>query len=348
MNNELQYLQDTQDYCDFSIPPITDTKDFQNPAKYKKLDIDKSQVSMLTQSVLPAAASGTLANAYYVSFPAGVPHTLMKYKTGGYGSPIVSNGIVGHAAFHPLTATAAFMGVFTVLSAVTGQYYLAEINSKLDKISQKVSSVLNFLYGDKKAELVSELSFVQYAQKNYASIMLHEQQQIATICGIQNAKKVAVKDIEFYLNDLNNTVGQEIEKPSQWDDCITQTIQIHNSLELSMQLYLMCCILEVYYSQNFEHDYLESIINSASEYVALYRDMIRTSISRLKGRIDEARDTRFNKFDFQPRKDQVTKLLAALPSGENTVRQQLHDALYAPLNKTEIFMTTNGEAFCYA
>ena len=345
MDNEQQYLQESQSNCDFSVQPITDKRDFQDSSKFKKLDIDKSHISMLTQSVMPALASGTLANAYSVSFPAGVPHSLMKYNTGGFGSPIMGEkGIVGHAAFHPLTASAAVMGVFTVLSAVTGQYFLSEINRKLDKISQNVSAVLNFLYGDKKAELISELTFVQYAQTNYTSIMLHEQQQIATITGIQNAKKVAVKDIEFYLRDLEEAVGQNIDKPAPRGECIDKTTQIYQSLELSMQLFMMCCILEVYYAQNFEHEYLDFIINNASEYVALYRNKIRTSISLLKGRIEQLKD----KPELQPDKERVNKLLEALPSGENTDRQQLHEVLYAPLKKTEIFLTAAGEAYCCA
>jgi hypothetical protein len=44
---------------------------------------------------------------------------------------------------------------------------------------------------------MSEINFIQRAYKNYNSIMNHESQRIATISSIQNAEKVAMKDIEF-------------------------------------------------------------------------------------------------------------------------------------------------------
>ena len=62
---------------------------------------------------------------------------------------------------------------------------------------------MDFLYGDKKAELMSEISFTKYAFENYASIMAHEAQRAATITSLQSAKKVAMNDIEFYIHDLN-------------------------------------------------------------------------------------------------------------------------------------------------
>ena len=66
-----------------------------------------------------------------------------------------------------------------------------------------LDKILEFLYGDKKAELMAEISFVKYAYQNYNSIMSHESQRTATIASIQEAKKVAMKDIEFYMNDLD-------------------------------------------------------------------------------------------------------------------------------------------------
>ena len=66
-----------------------------------------------------------------------------------------ANGhIAGHASFYPLAAQAAVLGAFTVLSAVTGQYFLTQINSELKIVNQKLDEILGFLYGEKKAELM--------------------------------------------------------------------------------------------------------------------------------------------------------------------------------------------------
>ena len=44
-----------------------------------------------------------------------------------------------------------------------------------------IDKILEFLYGEKKAELMSEVSFVKYAYQNYGSIMGCNPQRIATI-----------------------------------------------------------------------------------------------------------------------------------------------------------------------
>ena len=335
-----------QESLNFHVAPITNPPDFSDTSRFRKMNLDKSQVSMLTQSIVPATASGLLANAYYCKFPEGMPHTLMKYKTGGVGSTIVgeSGRALDHASFHKLTAASAVLGIFTVMSAITGQYFLAQINSKLDKINQSVSDILAFLYGDKKAELVSEISFVQYAQRCYASIMRHEQQQIATISGIQNAKKVAMKDIEFYLNDLHSAVKDADGKRTDLSQK-QKVDQIVSSLELSLQLYITCCILEPYYSENFDKEYLDYIINDTTEYVSKYRDKIRTSLSMMHGRIFEQANGKRVSYDLKTRQAEIEKMLDSLPSGETSIRQQLQEALYAPLQETNIFLTAEGEAY---
>lgn len=57
------------------------------------------------------------------------------------------------------------------MSIASGQYFLSEINNNLSAINQKADKILEFLYGDKKAELMSEVSFVNFAYQNYNSIM---------------------------------------------------------------------------------------------------------------------------------------------------------------------------------
>ena len=342
MSEEQQYLQEE---LDFQIKPVTVIPDFSNSNRFKKIALDKSQVSLLTQAIVPATTTGVLANVYYCKFPKGLPHTLMKLKDGGFASAIRGEkNIVGQASFHPMSAMAAVTGVFTVMSVVTGQYFLAQINSKLDKINQNVSDILAFLYGNKKAELVSEISFVQYAQKCYASIMRHREQQIATISGIQNAKKVAMKDVEFYLYDLDAAVKEvngkvtEISKKQKIE-------QIVNSLELSLQLYITCCILEPYYSQNYDSDYLDFIIEDTTEYVSKYREKIRSCLGMMHGRIFELTAGKAKSFDLKRRQAEIEKLMDSLPSGETPIRQQLHEALYAPLQEANIFLTDEGEAY---
>ncbi|HBI86069.1 MAG TPA: hypothetical protein DDX71_07290 [Ruminococcus sp.] len=337
-----QSLENLQQAADFSIQPHTAATDFRNKDRFAKLDLTKAQLSLLSQQIMPAIAADTLASAYCVRFPQGVPHTLMQYKTGGFGTPIMGDaGIVGHASLHPLAAQAAVMGVFSVMSVATGQYFLTQINNHLDKMSQKIDKILAFLYGNKKAELISEISYIQYAQQCYSSIMQHDAQRTASIAGIQAANKVAMKDIEFYLYDLLGTVQHEKDLKVQAE----KAMQIVDSLQLSIQLYVMSSILEVYYSENYDDQYLAYLESSVSEYVDKCEKRMLGSMMILQKEINDAASKKIGKGISIPQKPQVDRLVDSLQKAEESAAYSLHNALYAPKQPTEIYLTNDGEAF---
>ena len=125
---EKQVFEAMEEISDFHIEPYDGMIDLEDTTRFTKLELSsgqKMQVSALLHQLPQTIATGALANAYTVKFPAGIPHVLTALHQGGYGSIVRENGrIVGSASFYPLAAQAAVLGAFTVLSAVTGQYSL--------------------------------------------------------------------------------------------------------------------------------------------------------------------------------------------------------------------------------
>ena len=118
---------------------------------------------------LPAVvAANALSDMYMVRFPAGIPNALTPLKQGGFSTMVKGeNGrIAGTASLYSVEAQAAVLGAFNAMSIVSGQYFLAQINSELKTMNQNIDKILEFLYGDKKAELISEVSFVKSAYQN--------------------------------------------------------------------------------------------------------------------------------------------------------------------------------------
>ena len=242
----------------FEIAPCEQIADIESRTGFKKLALtsaQKIQMGGLTQQLPAVMATGALSGCYMVQFPDGLPHVLTQLKQGGFSTMVKGeNGrIAGTASLYSVEAQAAVLGAFNAMSIVSGQYFLAQINRELETMNQNIDKILEFLYGDKKAELISEVSFVKSAYQNYSSIMEHEHQRFATLVSLQEAKKVAMKDIEFYMSDLDSTVntksGSDIVA---WTDKI---FQIKDCLELSIQLYSMSSLLEIYYSQNYDTKY---------------------------------------------------------------------------------------------
>lgn len=332
----------------FEIEPVDGKIDFENKERFQKMMLtseQKSRINAMMQYVPSAMSSASMGQAYIVKFPEGVVGTLTKLKQGGFGSMIkgTDGQFVGSASLYQLSEQAAFLGGFTAMSCVTGQYFLSEINNKLRMIKMNLDKILEFLYGDKKAELLSEISFTKYAYQNYNSIMACDQQKIATITSLQEAKKVAIKDIEFYMVDLDTAVNtKENNDVKMWVD---RTLQIKDSLDLSMQLYIMSSLLEVYYSENYDSGYLQYLEKEITTYLEKCEKRMISGFSALSMRISEYKGKLWEKVDTQEYKQKIDILLESLHNSEETpMKEIVHNALDKIFQEEEYYIH-DGEVY---
>lgn len=351
---DAQAYQMMQSAADFEVSPCTVPLDFADKSRFTQLELSpaqKMQVSALVQQIPSALAANAVAQAYTISFPKGLPHTLTTLKQGGYGSMVrgADGKFLGSASFHEMTAQGAVMGAFSAMSVVTGQYFLTQINSELKMMNLKFDKILEFLYGEKKAELMAEVSFAMYAYQNYNSIMSHEAQQSATIISLQEAKKVAMKDIEFYMGDLKSTAEDEAKNFSELETLIAKAYQIRECLALSTQLYIMSSMLELYYAQNHDKPYLENLKQAASVYLTKCDKRMLSSFSVLKHRVDEYKASiteKLAKLDVSAHEKKLAKLIDQLNNGEESeMHKTLRAALSAANQKAEYYLTCDGKMY---
>jgi len=342
-------FQNIKENGDFEILPCNTIADKTGLTKLELTSAQKIQVSALLQQLPLIAASGTMAQAYSVSFYRGMPHTLMQLKNGGVGSPIIGGDgrIAGSAVFNPMTTQAAVLGVFSVMSIASGQYFLSQINNELKMMKLNVDKILEFLYGDKKAELISEVSFAQYAYKNYSSIMEHDEQRVATIIGLQKARKVAMKDVEFYISDLDSAVNSKAN--SDIVSLVDKAFQIKECLEISTQLYIMSGLMEVYYAQNYDDNYISYIKEDMVSYISKCEKRMLSDFSMLSGQIHGLKEKPLKKIDkpaLEKKVDCVVEMLSG--NSESELRKSLKKALPYSGTKSEYYLDKAGDAYLKA
>lgn len=345
--NAIEFMEKT---ANFEIAPCDMNYDFEDKNRFHKLNLtsaQKMQMSGLMQQIPSAMSAATIAKAYVAKFPEGLPHTLTALKQGGYGSMVRVDGkIAGSASFYEMTSQAAVLDAFTAMSAVTGQYFLAEINKRMDMMSQKLDKILEFLYSDKKAELMAELSFTKYAHQNYASIMGHEQQRLATIVSLQEAQKVALKDIEFYMDDLDSRVDENAKKYAELEGISKDAFKIRNCLELSLQLYVTASLLEVYFSENFDELYLKNVEETVGFYISRCENRMIGAFNRLSNKVSEYKASPLEKIDKISLLKQIGHFLEQRNYGEEPpMRKALHAVLGAANQKAEYYLTADGDIY---
>ena len=119
------------------IAPCETHPDFDDSTRFKKVEFPE-QAGLAANSLLqliPAQAAADAASSTYVlRFPKGIHGTLLNLNQGGQSTTMVdaTGHFAGTASLYKVdpAAVAAFQ-MFSVASFATGQYFLADISSKL-------------------------------------------------------------------------------------------------------------------------------------------------------------------------------------------------------------------------
>ncbi|MEY8573707.1 hypothetical protein AALD01_04750 [Oscillospiraceae bacterium 21-37] len=335
----------------WGIIPCDMAMDISPANGFTKLELDsaqKIQIGALLQQLPSMAATNQMPKLYTVTFPDGVSGKLMELKKTelvGKTTSIIDDGkIKGTAALNSLDNCTLAMGCFTAMSIASSQYFLKKINDELRMMRMGIDKILEFLYGDKKAELMAEVSFIRYAYENYISIMECSAQRAATITSLQSARKIAMKDIEFYIGDLESTIkgrdGKDISS------LVEKAFQLKESLEFSMQLYGMSSLLEVHYAQNYDRSYLKYVDNDISVYIDKCEKRMLGNFSSLRTLVDSAKEMPFKKIAKTDILERIDGLVESLGRGEESdMRRSLRAGLNAATQKADYYMTADGVVY---
>lgn len=335
----------------WGIIPCDMAMDISPANGFTKLELDsaqKIQIGALLQQLPSMAATNQMPKLYTVTFPDGVSGKLMELKKTelvGKTTSIIDDGkIKGTAALNSLDNCTLAMGCFTAMSIASSQYFLKKINDELRMMRMGIDKILEFLYGDKKAELMAEVSFIRYAYENYISIMECSAQRAATITSLQSARKIAMKDIEFYIGDLESTIkgrdGKDISS------LVEKAFQLKESLGFSMQLYGMSSLLEVHYAQNYDRSYLKYVDNDISVYIDKCEKRMLGNFSSLRTLVDSAKEMPFKKIAKTDILERIDGLVESLGRGEESdMRRSLRAGLNAATQKADYYMTADGVVY---
>ena len=345
MDNDNKVISFLTDRNDFQLEPVQDKIDFNNEyTKIKLTKNQKSQISMAVQHIPEIMASESMCDAYILTFPDGINHSLVSLKQGGFMSTYTDgNGnFAGTGSLYSLKAEAVLLQAFSIMAIVSGQYFITKIHSELKMINQSLDKILEFLYGDKKSELLSEVTFIKYAYENYSSIMEHPEQRIATISSIQGAKKIAVKDIEFYMCDLEARVNEK----RNINDIVVESFNVKESLDLSIQLFGLCCVLEVYYSQNQDVEYIQRMQKETNMYIDKCEKRMLSSFSTLRKYINDYKGRLLEKIDKTEYEQDVGGVIDLLNNGEESdIRKSVRKTLQAAMTNKEYCVSKDGNVY---
>jgi len=162
--------------------------------------------------------------------------------------------------------------VFAVMSVVTSQYYLTEINNGISHIDSKVADIKSILLDEKKARIWANDQMLTQIYKNITIIMNNPYERQTIMTQILAIKKDSLSDICFFNLQIRNRLKNLDPKMKSTDieTCIQEVMEYLPEFRLSIVLYEKAILLEMLIAELDDPDYLSNMIDAIQEYRDCY------------------------------------------------------------------------------
>lgn len=178
----------------------------------KKREIGSA--NMLLGQLPTLAGAKELSTAYKVVFPAGVTGKLMTLKNGanaGLATTSIigeSGKIAGQAGLQSLSNLASPLAVFSALSMITGQYFMAEINKSIKALSENIEEVQKQIDTSEESVVFSASIFMQEIKNDWTLILESEDFKVSVISNIIKTINDLTSSCYYFENRLNTKMSE--------------------------------------------------------------------------------------------------------------------------------------------
>lgn len=165
-------------------------------------------------------------------------------------------------------------GVFSVMSAVTAQHYLEDIDQKLSLISSNIDKIKNFLKDDKRSKLESYEHYFKNVSKNLESILLNETQKTTVLNELQRSQNDIYSDIQFYKKQFNRDPYSKAEdrKLSAVENKTMEAQEYLAAYKYSVTLYVYNKFIETMLLQITDENQLNNTLNDLKSVLANHEE----------------------------------------------------------------------------
>lgn len=239
--------------------------------------------STLPESFRTITQTADLTNGkklYEAVFPEGVTGYISKFKhknalTGNIlsndGNDLIARvrwtqadiGTTKTSTVLPYNPTMMFMAVA-----------IASIDHKLDRIQEKQDQILEFLEENNEAQLRTDLQNLADIQSQYKYNWNNEKFVTTKLGLVQDIKRNAKKDIDFYKKQMNNIINKK-QLLLHWDqdtkkkfDDIQRKFKYY---QLAIYLHSFASFLEVMLLGNFNAGFLDKVAEDIDDNANQYR-----------------------------------------------------------------------------
>lgn len=177
--------------------------------------------------------------------------------------------------------------VFDVLSVVTGQYFLSEINKKLSNIEKQGDRILNFLANEIKGELWADNQVLDYVIENKKNLYdnnalceMYLNQTISTKKDVLGKIKLFELEIEQYQDDFDKKT-----KDKDVTDILNKIESYYSQYWYALYIYSKAVFCEIVLGRIDDPELLNKISMDLKLYFERYINLLNNDMNLIIGKL---------------------------------------------------------------
>lgn len=265
--------------------------------------------SRVIGSIPQLASAVALNQSFRIVMPPGVTGSLMQLikdpaMRGLTTTSIIGkNGsIAGTAGLAGMSAFAVPLVVWTVLSFITGQFFLTQIQRNTHQIFEELRNILYFLVAKEESELGARIEFLHYASSNFDILNQGSETRISTLTNLQKINIESLAGLKLWLHNVNRELhdiedcidavkankdrGKNLKKTMELSQEAYQHI---NRAIASWQCYSLGTILEIQMGGMFE----PSLLDYVKESLKRHADDLRVVLEKAENICNDCINTSY-------------------------------------------------------
>ena len=242
-----------------------------------------------------------LEGAYRVSITDGMHLAKSKASKGAYRGSLLSNvnnQVAGQAELFRIEDTLKLVQapryalcVFDAVSAITGQYYMAEINHRLSDIETKTGRILDYLENTIRGELWANDQVLSDIVKNIDYINTNETARTSFYQQVLTIKKDALSKMMFFDLQINSSRKKITTKSSETDieEMTKKVAEYYPQYWYTIYLYAKSIFCEISLAKIDDPIVLSNMKNDIQMYINKYKNAFEIDRREISKVVDNAK-----------------------------------------------------------
>lgn len=213
-----------------------------------------------------------------------------------------NNNLVTHADLIPITLDGSIavqapqlaLGAFNAMSIATGQYFLSQINGKLEDLETGLSDIMDYLQMEKRCEILANDITIMNIYSNLDYILANDFERQSVSSNLKQIKRDSLSNILLLKAKIESSKDKlNLTSKSKAEDLTEVFEELNKDMPqywCAIRGYANASVLDTIIAEMDSGEYIDNIKNDLSNIFSQYNAVIESVDNKIQIFIERVKD----------------------------------------------------------